>query len=449
LPALHDFSTWAPFLRAIRRANAGRITRSGLDVAGHVSAHGGFGANASLGDFEIVHQAVETVRAAATKAGKRDVPFTVHFAPDGRTELRLSGANPAVRHGVGQPVDALLLVEGAVPEPWRRLPETFPGTGPAPSADAGLLERTLRARVLGLGGVTEEELAATEARLGIALPEEVKALHRVAGRPPRPDDDRAREAAERAFDVVGMEFYALEEMFVADAASRRFLWQFAAKEAAVTLPGDAVQGLPGSPGWLVVGTNGGGDEIAVDLTPGQAGHLGQLILISHESDVGAELLAPSLTDLVLHGERDLDGGSRREDLPHVAHVNHAAVTSIEAAADPRLEVLSIGVWDGAPFRLTSVLGLPRLRTLAACPGTLADPLEIAGLRHLEYLALGTDDWRVLLDADAVPRTLLAAGFQSQGRPDPRAVTEIADRLLALWGLPLTTGTVLTGDLSEA
>lgn len=49
------------------------------------------------------------------------------------------------------------------------------------------------------------------------------------------------------------------------------------------------------------------------------------------------------------------------------------------------------------------------------PGTLADPLEIAGLTGLAYLELGAQEWRVLLDAGAVPRTLKAASVKVRDR----------------------------------
>ncbi len=54
-------------------------------------------------------------------------------------------------------------------------------------------------------------------------------------------------------------------------------------------------------------------------------------------------------------------------------------------------MLSIGVWEGEPFSLAPVADLPRLRTLTAMPGTLADPLEITGLTRLEFLALGPEN----------------------------------------------------------
>ncbi|WP_255948862.1 SMI1/KNR4 family protein [Streptomyces odontomachi] len=448
MPALHDFATWEPFLRSIRTANADEIAGGGLHVSGHVQRHGGFGANAHLGDMAALFQVVTDMGEAFDQAAVDRVAFSVSFAPDGRTVLRIWGSNPAVTSGIGSPMGALLLVDGAVPEPWRRLPERFPDVAPDASADADLLERTLRERLPEAVGASEEELSRAEARLGVALPEEVRALYRVVGGEPPLHGDLDLDALGREATAVGFELFPLKEVYVAYAASRHFLWQHGAMEVAATVPGAAVQDLPGSPGWIVVGDTGGGDRIAVDLTPGPGGHTGQLIVISHEESVGADHVAPSLTDWVVHHVQR-GAGRRRGDQPYVAHVNHASVTSIEAAAHPELQVLSLGVWDGEPFSLAAVTGLPRLRTLAAYPGTLADPLEIAGLTGLEYLELSSTDWRVLLDADAVPRTLLAAGVEERGRPDPRGTVEVANALLALWGREPIGGKVVEGHLGRS
>jgi hypothetical protein len=142
-------------------------------------------------------------------------------------------------------------------------------------------------------------------------------------------------------------------------------------------------------------------------------------------------------------QRMEDGrGPRGDRPPSVAHVNRVSLTSIEAAAHPALEVLNIGVWAGEPFHLAPVVELPRLRTLTAYPGTLADPLEIAGLTGLEYLELGPEQWRVLLDAGAVPSTLAAAAIVVHGDQHPLAIAALANELLALRDRPLGTAVTL-------
>jgi hypothetical protein len=182
----------------------------------------------------------------------------------------------------------------------------------------------------------------------------------------------------------------LDHLHIATPATRPLPWIYAAMEAASTSPSGAVQALVGSPGWLVFGGNGGGDRVAIDLTPGPRGNIGQVIMIWHDEHYGAGLFARSLTDLVLR-KRKLRGGSRLGEMPAVARVNRGALRSIEAAAGPDLEVLSIGVWEGEPLSLAPVAGLPRLRTLTAYPGTLADPLEVTGLPGLEFLELGPSE----------------------------------------------------------
>lgn len=389
---------------------------------------------------------MKRVQSALADAGVDDVSFTADMEGTGRTTLHLLGPSPAVEPGIGTPhPGALILVEGALPEPWRRLPEPFPGAAPAPSADLELLERTLRERLPHAIGATEEEISAAEARLGIALPDELKVLYRVT-RSRWEDLQGDHEAARDAFMAVGCELFDLDGLRVADAASRHCHWRFAAMEAVSTPPDAMVQGLVGSPGWIAFGDDGGGDLLAVDLTPGPRGHQGQIIMLSHEESVGAGLVADSLTDLVLGRFGAEPGGSGARRPPAVARVNSASLGSIEAAAHPGLEVLSIGVWDDAPLSLAPVIGLPRLRTLTAYPGTLADPLEIAELTGLEYLELGPQEWRVLLDAGAVPRSLSAAAIEVHGDQDPLAIVALANEILGLWGRPRIVRTVLEGDL---
>jgi cell wall assembly regulator SMI1 len=389
--------------------------------------------------------AVELVRRALVEAGADSISFAAEISPTGRTVLYLLTLGPAVEVGIGSYPGSLLLVEGAVPEPWRCLPDPMPWAVPASSAGPALLERTLRERIPGATGATEEEIAAAEARLGVALPDELKVLYKVTrGRWQDWGDDYA--AAARVSEAVGCELFPLDELYVADAPSRFCPWRFAAMEAVVTPHDAAVQGLVGSPGWIAFGDTGGGDRVAIDLTPGPRGHVGQIIVLDHEQSIGADLLADSLTDLVVNRRRDWYSGRGGDESPVVARVNIGRLTSVQAAAHPDLEVLSIGVWESEPLSLAPVIGLPRLRTLTAYPGTLADPLEITKLTGLEFLEVGPGEWRVLLDAGAVPRGLSAAAIEVQGNQHPIPIVAIANELLALWDRPPITQTIVEGHL---
>ncbi len=457
MSSLHDFATWEPLLRLLWTSGSERLAAPGAHVAGRVGSHGWSlpprrrprpqpGQALQAEDMREEFDAVERVRNALAETGADEVSFTAETSPGGNIVLHLFADGPAVEPGIGNAYPgSLLLVEDAVPEPWRRLPAPVPGAQPAPTVDLALLERTLRERIPDGIGATETEIAAAEARLGVTLPEELKVLYRVTRA--RWEDWRGDyEKAERVSDAVGCELFPLEELYVAEASSRPCPWRHAAREAVVTPPGAAVQGLVGSPGWLVFGDNGGGDRIAVDSTPGPRGHLGQIIMLDHERSIGAELVADSLTDLALKRRSDSPRGRGGEQPSPVAHVNARGVRSVEAAAHPELEVLSIGVLDGEPLSLAPVVGLPRLRTLTAYPGTLADPLEITELAGLEFLALGPEEWRVLLDAGAVPRGLSAAAIEVHGNPHPRSVVALANELLTLRGRPTITDTVLEGRL---
>ncbi|MFE7093349.1 hypothetical protein [Streptomyces erythrochromogenes] len=91
-----------------------------------------------------------------------------------------------------------------------------------------------------------------------------------------------------------------------------------------------------------------------------------------------------------------------------------------------------GACDGTPFRRSPVTGLPRLRTPTAAPGTLSDPLEVAGLTELEFLERGAHEWRVLLDAGAAPRTPKAAAIKVRSH-DQLPVAALANEILTLRG----------------
>ncbi|GAA1227797.1 SMI1/KNR4 family protein [Kitasatospora nipponensis] len=449
---------WEPVLRLLRAAHAERLAHPGGWVAGRIG-QGSWsvpvprrmpppGRAALMSDNQDLHEAVGRVRSALVKDGIDGVSFAVEIEPAGRTRLHVLVPSPAVEPGIGVHPGALVLVEGALPQPWHRLPDPSPGAAPATSADPALLEQTLRERLPDAVGATEAEISAAEARLGVALPDELKALYRVT-RANGEDLGGDWELAGRHSQAVRCELFGLDDLFVAEAATRHCDWQFAAMEAIDIRPDAAVQGLVGSPGWIVFGDNGGGDRLAVDLTPGPRGHTGQVIILSHEESVGAALVADSLTDMVLDrpGTEPSSWDARKP--PSVARVNESGLRSIEAAAHPGLEVVSVGVWDGEPFSLAPLTGLPRLRTLGAYPGTLADPLEIAKLTGLEFLELGPQEWRALLDAHAVPRGLKAAAIEVRQDAEPLAVVAVANELLALFDRPPIAQAVVEGDLGPA
>lgn len=443
LSSLDYFGTWEPVLRLMLVGDMERKAARPARVAGRIGQHGC--SLAHRGSMSAAARtAVEDIQRALARGRVQEIAFRAEVRPDGRTTLGLVWPSPVVEPAIGYAdLGVLVLVEGSLPEPWLRRPDPTPAAVPAPSVDLELLERTLRERLPDAVGATEEEIAAAEARLGVTLSDEFKVLYRVT----RVDWGDDFEAADLAGSAVGCELGGLEDLYAIDAAVRHPGWDCGATRAVSTAPGTAVQGLAGSPGWIGFGSNGG-DEFALDLTPGPGGYLGQIILVDHEQSLGAALVADSLTDFVLCRMRYEPRDRRGDKLPAVARVGTGHLETTQAAAHPALEVLSIGDWDGTPFSLAPVAGLPRLRTLTAWPGTLADPLEIAGLTGLECLELGAQEWRVLLDAGAVPRTLKAAAVKVLDH-DHLPVVALANEILALWDRPQIVQTLIEGDLGPA
>lgn len=328
MSSIHEFATWEPLLRLIRAANAESLAAPGGYVTGQIT-QGSWsvpirrpspppGQAAQFDEDE--YYSVQRLQGALAEADADAISFVAEISPTGRTVLHLLGPGPAVEPGIGTPhPGALVLVEDAVAEPWRRLPRPVPGARPALSADPVALERTLRERIPDAVGATEAEIAAAEARLGVALPDELKALYRVT-RARWEDWGEDYEAADLVFEAVGCELFPLDDLFIADVSTRDCDWRFAANVAVVTRSDATVQDLVGSPGWIVFGGDGGGDHYAVDLTPGPRGHTGQVITLSRSAHTDADLVADSLTDLVLnrHSQEsgdasDNESGGRRED----------------------------------------------------------------------------------------------------------------------------------------
>jgi len=341
----------------------------------------------------------------------------VRIAPDGHTVVTPApeSSSAAIHRDYGiNTAGHVVLVNGAVPEPGRREAEEFPGTGPAPSSDPELLERVLRERMPDAVGATDEELAALEARLGIPLPAELRAVLSVTGARygdygPYGQDDRYDRYDRDTEALGGLELFGIDEIERASVADVRkgMPFDMLAKVAVVTRDDSAVQGLLGSSKWIV---------------------------------------ADSLTDLVLgrtHPHPDADPG---EEPPVVVTVNGREHWTVEEAATDQLEVLRL-IHGATASDLGPLAGLPRLRTLEAEPGPIADPLAIARLEHLEYLLVGLDEWNALLAADAVPDSLLAAGISGYDL-DRAEVDAVYDGLIGSRGGRGLSTVAIAGDLGR-
>lgn len=399
--------------------------------------------------FDVMKDAALTALEAALRDLERIEPLS------GRTVVLTvdrAEAWEAVVRPPGDHDDTVVVVAAdAVPAPFRA-PE--PITAPSATNDLDLIRRQVRSRVPDAVGATPEQLADVERVLGRPLPPELRALFESIA---DGDVGFVDEDDEDAWDAVELPGFhiGLPDRFDTDrvqgsagAARGRegaFYWRHAPIDVPDVRPDGAVARRAVSPGWIPFADDWGGGTYCLDLTPGPIGTVGQVIKLERDA-FEAHLVADSLTDFVQGIETSLDDSadepSRRE--AHLLGRDELGPEQLAGATD--LETVSV---FGTTVDLGPCLGLPKLWSLCASRGSLADVRQVLTFPALEYLELSPADWDVLLDAGAVPRTLLAAGITPELNTGDAVTGEmrtVAARIRAAYGVPAPPRTVLTGRL---
>ena len=142
---------------------------------------------------------------------------------------------------------------------------------------------------------TEVQIAAAEAEIGFALPEDLRALYRVA------DGQREIDGHARRTEAFLFGHYAFEPLqrALVDYRAWKSVRDDAGADFAATYDwttarqGDPVYPDYWRPGWFPFATDGSGNAYAVDLSPAPGGTYGQIILIGRDEDE-RRVLAPSL-----------------------------------------------------------------------------------------------------------------------------------------------------------
>lgn len=403
------WKTWAPFVDALRRsAPPGTRTHAFVGTVGKGAWQGTYTDDGDAAARREHHRALaleaartggpgpragleDALRAVAAQLPDSEQLVHVTATADGADDaVELITLPPAVVPGPGLPVLEIVLEPGALPAPHRATLAPRPDATPAPSADPEAVARVVREHLPEAAGATPDEVEAARAQLpgGAQLPDEVRALYSVAasGALRLGDDDRFG-----GFEIVPLSGSFLREAFL---PARRFgTWSADAETRAPQDPEGRVQPAVGSPLWFPVGTDGAGNVWAVDLAPGPAGHLGQVVFLDHEEHAGARFRAESLAALL---------------------VDRVPAPARTADAPP-----------------------------ADAPGDVPP-------QQPEFLALDPAAWTERLDAGTVPDTLKAAGLVPD-REHPPALADVlpvADRLLELRGLPTIEVTRLTPAAGE-
>lgn len=354
--SLREWETWQPVVDAL-----GACTPPGRSVSEFVGtiSSGAFGgsyladgdtnawhdhARALAAHDESPHDALdEAMIAIAAVAGPEGLPVIIRAGatpgPDDLVEIVELPSNVAA--GLGTPVEDLVLVDGARPAPYSLTPEPS-AAAPAATADPEMVARVVRERLPNAQGVSEAALAQAEDRLGVPLPEEVRALYRNAGS----GDLILRDEDEDEYDEDDESFYGFEIVPLDDERAtylpdQRFQsWRLDATTLVPRDPSDRVQAVIGTPLWFPIGHDWGGNYYAVDLTPGPSGHRGQIVFLDHESSAGAELVADSLAELLAGRQAPWEDDDDPD--PRIAGLDQRDGVNPAVLVTPETEIINIG-----------------------------------------------------------------------------------------------------------
>lgn len=418
---------WAPALGSLRAGmpdDARRSTFSGTvasgERAGSIMDVGERGRPRGLGGPRVLDDLDEVAR--LTGSEHLGVLLTAH--DDGVDEVTIWRWPPSVRAPMFGHEIALVGEPSVVPDEYAV--EAVPGRGlpPSFSIDPAAVVAEVRTRGERVLGVPEAALDGVGASLGVDLPPDVRAMYREMGSGRVAPADGGRPG----FDVVPLD-HPFRDLWLAGA---RFPGWGEGGERVVCLD-DRVQAVAGSPLWFVFGRLSEGDALAVDLAPGPAGRVGQVLHLMWGQVYGATVVADSLTDVLVSPPLD-PAGIEHVDAPGRLIVHRRSGTTVADAHRPDVLEVQVGAVV-EPVDLSPLAGHPRLRSLSAMPASVTGVDVVAGLASLRHLSLGRDDWRRLLDDGRVPPGLVAAGVSTFGEADVGACLGIANELLAWWGAP--------------
>jgi hypothetical protein len=156
---LYDFETWAPLLEYLREeekqgrwdSGPGGLLEGEIDQYGwsmpRLRRRQNPGRAAVEGQWAVIRRVADALAETASSC----VSFSTQIAPvaptfgrrvtRGRVTLRLHAFSPAERRHSGVNYEyfprVVILVGGAVPEPWRHEPDPVPGAGPAHRSGSG------------------------------------------------------------------------------------------------------------------------------------------------------------------------------------------------------------------------------------------------------------------------------------------------------------------------
>ncbi|WP_142239417.1 SMI1/KNR4 family protein [Mycobacterium sp. ST-F2] len=419
--------TWRPFLNAlVSLANSNDCEFS----------DGGLFSDGSGGSMLLDREVLATLQAEAADC---DFLFCAVARPDGFAEVMVVDSRSphlAGMAGYGA-IDGVVLSPGAHPEPYRRQPEPTAGQGFSPGCASELVARIVTDALPGTPAEEPGALAAAEDAFGHPLPPDVRALYATAA---GGDLYSIEESSDPDLPWITRGMYVMPLDEVDGRAycqpQRRYLsWRSGAETAVAPDRFGQLQPLAHSAAWFVVGTDPEAGFFVVDMAPGPNGTVGQLLHLHRDAPVGAQWLAPSLTEYLQNGavinpRSPFDVKDEAAEFGLIAD----AVTDV----GPLTEVLRLHNLD-APVDLSALAGHPRLRSVFVSSPTVTGCDALTRLPALDYLSLPVAMWRTVIDDGLVPDSLHAAGFEDAAQGLSRApfadTIEVANDLLRHRGQP--------------
>lgn len=314
--------------------------------------------------------------------------------------------------------------------------------------------RRLMAQILGYeeelpAPASEEDLAAVEEELGVALPADLRALYGIADG----DGDLVNPLFDRQEWLALAEIGDQDDEWL-DIAQE---WQYEPWRQTVfdAQPPNTVRRSPLRPGWIRFAFDTGGNWLAVDMDPGPKGRPGQVIAVGVDYTEGPTYVTDSVTTFLRRLVEALERGDYRHhdkslwidaDLPERPGTQKVRVTDVEDCAfiaavpdvcslalssrgSPDLtplggrpveyleldmesvdltaparnrELRSLSVTCARPIELAPLRTVPNLWALDIAAAPVADIATVNQLKGLRYLEVTQDQWRELSELDDLP-----------------------------------------------
>lgn len=289
---------------------------------------------------------------------------------------------------VGNPAPGMPRPPAAAPDPRPTDPEVLERIRGL-VAEAAACHRAMTGQDAVFGEPrTEADLVAAEQRMGLRLPEDVRALHLVIGGDPHETGILGNYA-----------LYPLERTVEEYLRGEPGCWDhiqvdlFDGHVLPEPEPLGAVRTLTRNDWWVVIASDRGGHECAVDLDPGPLGHHGQLLSHGRGSD-GVELIAESATALLAatvethrRGEEMSYPYNRPPERFWFTKPGGDLATRLAALPQPEL-IQGLYLNDPPELDLTLLRAVPNLRELHV---NRSGPVRLWLPEHVVSLTLDTPE----------------------------------------------------------